>query len=515
MLWLALMACALDRSDTDDTAAPAAVVPAEIAVRFEPEVLDFGEVGVFTPQTRTLLVHNEGNVDVFFSDLSTPEGHGFVVATPSSLSVDPGGMATVNLTWTPSGVGEVSSKLTLAMAASGGDTFTEEVALSGSGHGSLVVTTPRAYDFGEVKVGCDAGLSISVSNAGDEAITVEALELDGQRSFSMKLGDDEDLPWVMEPFSTRDVAVGFSPDDVGQQAAVLSFRSGSQEWSTALEGVGAVDGEATITYTVGELAKAAALWHVADCAMYYYEQPFVSALPTLFETLNDAGASYRMTFLRTTDGIPQSSEDYIDETFTVSDATATATEMIAGGCTMNNDRSFDTLLAGAAIGDSWLNEDDLWEEAKLSLIAINNDNDASTLNSVTGVERAQKLRDDPDLVTFHAIGEHYTGACASSVPFAGYIEAVEATDGIFLNLCDTDWTGHMEKLAAVIMNGSTSIFPLDGTPLASSVSVKIDGITESDGWEYDEGFNAVIFDDDAYPEPGAILEITYMTSSGC
>lgn len=512
---LLLLSCR-SGEDTGESGSPAgSSTPSPVAVSFQPENLDFGDQDVYTTQVRTLLVHNDGEDDLFIRDVSLPSGGGLELGAISNMSLAPDGQVAIDIKWTPASVGNLAAKIEFELASPGGEPKVSKVEAAGAAHGPLVVVSPREYDFGEVKVGCQVGLSFSVSNAGDQAIVIDSLELDGTAAFSLKSGDNADLPWTLEPYSTRQVSVYFSPDTLGDDATVLELRSGDEIWSASLDGVGAVDGEETVSYTVGELAKAVALWHVADCASYAYGTAMDQALPTLFETLNESGASYRMVFLRTSDGVPVGGYDYIDETFSVEAATDAAMEMYAGGCTMNNDASFTTLLNGAKYGADWMDENEFWKKSKISLIGINNDNDTSGGTAATYVEQAKKLRKDSDLVTYHAIGETITGACQASVPFTGFIEAVDLSGGIFLNICDTDWTGHMEKLAAVIMNGSNSIFPLGGTPLTTSIKVKLDGITVSEGWRYDEGLNAVVFDDDAYPPPGTSLDISYLTSEGC
>jgi len=515
VLALLLTACSSPDDTAEETQTSTTGSSTAEDISFVPGQLEFGDQDLFSSQTLQIQLHNTGPEELFIVDAYS-SNESIEVGTPSALVLSNNNPVFINVTWTPSSVGEVAADISFDLSSPGGDTWTSAASVTGSGHGPMVVLSPREYDFGEIKVGCDAGISVSVSNAGDEDIVVEELIVDGTAAIDMKPGDNDDLPWTLTPYSTRQVNVYFTPDKVGDDAAVLEFSSGSETWSAALKGVGAVDGEETVSYTVGELAKAAAFIHVADCAIYAYDQSTLdAAVPTLFETLNDAGASYRIAFLRTSDGEMQGSYDYIDETFSVSQATEAAIEMYQGGCTMNNDATFTTVFNAVEVADDWLNEDELWEESKISLIGINNDNDTSSGNATSNVAHAQGLRDDSDMVKFHAIGENLTGACQGSVPFTGMIEAVEMTEGVFLNICDTDWDGHMEKLAAVIMNGSTSIFALGGTPLNGSIEVSLDGVNISEGWTYDEGLNAIVFYEDSYPDPGATIDISYLTSNGC
>ena len=58
-------------------------------------------------------------------------------------------------------------------------------------------------------------------------------------------------------------------------------------------------------------------------------------------------------------------------------------------------------------------------------------------------------------------------------------------------------------------------YPLTGTPLVSSITVSVDSIKQTVGWEYDSSINAVKFDEDSRPEEGAEVEVYYLKSGSC
>ena len=126
----------------------------------------------------------------------------------------------------------------------------------------------------------------------------------------------------------------------------------------------------------------------------------------------------------------------------------------------------------------------------------------------------QALKDDPDMVTLHAIGGPLPSGCATAEPYTGFYEATVATDGLFLSLCTSDWGGHLTALAEAT-TADLSSFPLTEWPVPDTIEVRVDGVQVHTGWQYSGSDNAVHFDGDDVPDGGAIIEIHYVLSSDC
>ena len=126
----------------------------------------------------------------------------------------------------------------------------------------------------------------------------------------------------------------------------------------------------------------------------------------------------------------------------------------------------------------------------------------------------QSLKSDSDDLVIHAIAGDYPSGCGGNEPGTGWYEASVATGGLFLSICATDWASHLEALA----EGSAadlSSFELTDWPVAETIVVRIDGITTTTGWEYNETDNSVDFDESSIPEGGSTIEIEYALFGDC
>ena len=160
------------------------------------------------------------------------------------------------------------------------------------------------------------------------------------------------------------------------------------------------------------------------------------------------------------------------------------------------------------------------EDAKLALVGISDEVEQSpgySSNSnywQTYVSLFQSLKNNPDDLVIHAIGGDAGTGCGNNDPYTGMIEAANATGGLFLSLCATDWGAHLEALA----EGSAadlSSFPLTDYPVPETIVVKINGLTTTVGWEYNTSINTIDFDTDYIPEGGSTIDVDYAVYGNC
>ena len=134
----------------------------------------------------------------------------------------------------------------------------------------------------------------------------------------------------------------------------------------------------------------------------------------------------------------------------------------------NTERAFTLLEAGLSQAD-WLRDD-----ASLHLVGISDEPEQSSGSYADYIAAFQALKDDPDLVTLHAIGGPLPSGCATADPYTGFYEATVATDGLFLSLCTSDWGGHLTALAEAT-TANLSSFPLTEWPVPDTIEVRVDG----------------------------------------
>ena len=110
---------------------------------------------------------------------------------------------------------------------------------------------------------------------------------------------------------------------------------------------------------------------------------------------------------------------------------------------------------------------------------VSDEPEQSSTSWSTLVSQIQGYKSNPDDVKLSAVAGDYPGGCSTAAPGAGYHQAVSATGGEYLSICDTNWAKHVETLAAATVEGLNE-YPLsDGSPDPDSIVVR--------GWEAVEG----------------------------
>ncbi len=482
--------------------------------------VDFGSTEYGETVSEVIVLQNNGDSDLYFVDFEASGAAGLSITAPSAPVLSRGDVANIVVEWSPTGVGDMSSDVRFVLGPSPNDTEEVVIPVTGSSTGATVVISTQSYDFGDLNVGCSDELTVTVTNTGNDGVLVNSVHIDGNEAITADTGDTE-FPVELAPFQSLGVDVGYSPTHADGDQAYLTVETEAGTVASAIEGRGAVDGEESLIYEVGITQRASVIWHVNEVALPnvswgYYHEPFFAALPHYFETLKASRAHYRIAFTWNTDGSVEGDTPYIDHTMSVEEAMTVANEMMASGSTIgDNDRNFTSLISALEKQQDWLSEDEYWEESKLSLITVQRDVEQSGGNYVTHLANAQAYKDDSENLVFHAIAGPPPSGCGYAEYFSGYYEAVVATDGLFLSVCEEDWDAHMEKLVAASIGGGGDYFPLSGNPLESTIEVYLDGSRSSDGWEYDGDLNSIIFEDESYPLEGTEVRIDYIKATGC
>jgi len=518
LLWLAGCGLGLDLL-VRDTGAPIVEEPPGVSWTVKPEVLAFGETWPGVATTQQLTVKNKGDTSLRLYDLGSDSQEGIEVTLAGAPILAPGESALLNVAWTPMEPGYMSTSLSVSAGPTEEQAEAVLVPVAGTAMGAVVTISSTAYDFGEVGIDCVEEFSLTLTNTGNLAMQVESVGMHGEEGFTIDSPDD--LPWVLGPFQSHEQTVRFTPSDLGPMNGEITFVTDVGEFGTALQGTGVVDEERTLSFDVGEQGRSTFIVDVNLTAIPassedQYSTFFVAALPTFFQTLLDNHVRYRAGFVWNVNGAVDGSYEYIDETFTAAEATDAALLMIAPGARGgDNDANFRTIQNAIVANTDWLFEDSSWAESRLCLFTIQRDTEASGGSWSNWVMQAQATKEDPADIVYHAIAGPVPTGCGSAEAFRDYDQAITATGGLLLSVCATDWIPHMAQVATACTEGATGIFPLEGNPMEESIEVSVDGALMLEGWAFDASLNAVVFEENAYPEFESTVEIYYWMSGGC
>ncbi|HEU4401578.1 MAG TPA: choice-of-anchor D domain-containing protein, partial [Candidatus Polarisedimenticolia bacterium] len=184
-----------------------------------PESIDFGDVPESATETRTLTVKNTGNATLHLLAATFASGSSadFSAGPPASSDVAPGDSTTIALSYTPSSIGAASATLVINST----NAASRSVPLSGTGVAPALSVTPAALDFGDVRVGRQALLQVTLRNTGSAGLTIDSLALAPAGDPAFAIVTPPALPIALAPGGEQVINVGFSPSAAGPVTGAL------------------------------------------------------------------------------------------------------------------------------------------------------------------------------------------------------------------------------------------------------------------------------------------------------
>ena len=125
-----------------------------------------------------------------------------------------------------------------------------------------------------------------------------------------------------------------------------------------------------------------------------------------------------------------------------------------------------------------------------------------------------EIRDLAPTAVLNAIVGDVPDGCATAEPGTGYDRAATLTGGVFLSICDADWSSYFETIAARTGSDLTDTFPLSAWPAPGTLEVRVDADLVK-GWSYDSDSNAVVFEADSLPPASSDIEVSYSLAATC
>jgi cysteine-rich repeat protein len=151
------------------------------------------------------------------------------------------------------------------------------------------------------------------------------------------------------------------------------------------------------------------------------------------------------------------------------------------------------LLATAPDG---CNEGFLRPNALLHIIVVSDEKDQSEASWQTYVDRARDVKNNHDLVRYSAVVNPdevniCMGRFSSESAGVGYVEAVNATGGTVIDICDPAWADHMTVLGQTSVNQNVVLE--QGDPVQVTIEVWLNGnLVPAEDWTYDSATQMVI-----------------------
>ena len=488
--------------------------------------------------TEVVIVSNLGDADLHISDIFLDDDTGpFSFSAISSPLIPQNGTAQFAVTFSPdtAAINEGS----ILIESDDPTRPIVEVPLTGTGIAPIIEVTPNAYDFGTLYVGCEGEQPLTIRNAGTAELIVSTFNFSTASSditFDALEGTNGPLPWSIQPNQEMDVFVQYNPYDEVLDQAFLTITSNDPYTPDVLvtqEGNGDIFGVSQDEFEQPIKGSTDIIFGVdISCSMDEDLEIVQANFGTFVNTLSAMDADYQVTAVSGTSatgpastvGCVNGPNLFIDNSFSATDAITAITTMIDytsyyhGNSTEQAFTLFEEAIDKAL--NNGCNAGLIREDARLALVGISDEEEQSSgYNSnpnywQTYVSLFQSVKNDPNDVIIHAIGGDPVSGCGSNDPYNGMIEAANATGGLFLSICTNDWGTYLEALA----EGSAanlSSFDLTDYPVPETITVKVDGITTTVGWTYNQSTNAVEFDPEYIPEGGSTIEVDYALYGTC
>ncbi len=486
-----------------------------------PAELDFGDLVVGEDAEMLLAVRNIGAAEaLFFAELvDGTDSFTLADACVEHTTLEAISTGECRVRAAPPEAGEHTGTLRLLSNAVEPEII---VPLSVNGIAPEVHAASTSCDLGQVVYPCTSQIELSVSNQGSAPLQVFGIEVVGagdEISASHDWGGGIDIGHDQEAvFSVHYEPVDLAPDVA--TVTVLTNDPVTPEVAFTCTGEARLTDAVTETFTQHPSA-ADFLWVVDNSPdSLALQEKLAAEFPPFLDTLVSHGIDYHLAVVTTETDAFQGPHPVMDPvTVDVDKAFADAVLARTHGTYTEQPLKYGSqaitppLAAPGGENDGFVRED-----ARLRVIFVSDADDDSPDTVTAYVNLFQSLKVDPDWVVAHGVTGQLAGCTGD------WIEAESAqrleqtfslTDGYSGSVCETDWTTMLTELAEV-SSELVDTFGLGEDPdLTTSPTVAVDGVEATIGWTYEAILNAVVFDADHVPSPGATVTVTYIPLFEC
>jgi hypothetical protein len=387
------------------------------------------------------------------------------------------------------------------------------VPLNGEGLAPRIEVDPLFYDYGSPLVGCPEELITSIKNIGTTNLTIDRVTFSGNTDiiFNLSESDYGKPPWTVFP---GEEILSYEVYEADNEVFDISYITVDSNDPTnpvviaSREGDAVRAGTITDSFIQEETEQVDILFVVDNSGSMSSEQTELSTNAiTFITTLEASGAEYNLAVITTDDSSFRGPVLYSGYPDIVNEFEY---QLVAGTSGDATERGLEmAYLSTLSGGDAEPGGIFQRESAVLSIVFVSDEDDFSAQVVSYYVSHFQSLKANPDKVILHAVADdpYDATSCGSGAAYR-YYDAVSATGGIFSSICTSTWAVDLETIAAGSLIPNLD-FPLSEDPIIESIEVWVNGSLITIGWSYDIVENLIIFEEDAAPVAGDVVEIIY------
>jgi hypothetical protein len=492
-----------------------------------PLTIDFGRIDAKNSVTEIVTIQNigEGELHIINVEFDLADSI-YSIGTIGSVLIPPDGVTNFSITFDPITAAQENNRIFID--SDDPDEPTTVVQLLGEGLAPVIDISPAEYDFGQMYIGCDESLPITITNIGNMDLEVSEFSFvtAGDLYFDADVSINGSLPWVLPPNNSVEVWVDYFPLDEFSDTSYLTTLSSDSVSPTNLtmqHGSGIEYGNNKDSFEQPINGSTDILFGLDwSCSMYDDIANVQANFSAFISTLASMDSDYHVAVVVEDSGCILGGDSYIDNNMPESDQQAIFTTMIGTSANQGSNTErifslFESALTSNNRGNGGCNEGFYRDDAKLNLIAVSDEPEQSSNPYTYYTSLFQSLKQDTDDLAMHAIAadnpSNGSSSCGASYN-ARYEDATIDTSGIYLSICATDWGSHLETLAENASQDLSS-FELTGNPVEETIEVAVDGITTVGTWEYNQTDNTIDFELDHVPEGGSTIDVEYTLMGDC
>jgi len=470
----------------------------------DPLELDFGSIAQGSEVMRSVRISNVGHGELVVDAVTIEGSSAFLVDEPDAkLRLDPGSSVIQEVVWSP--VDEIDEG-TMRIASNDPDTPEVAVPLTGRGQFGELVLTPDPLSFDELSIGCTATSSLELRNDGVGPITVQGVSVTGT---GFVLGNTPVWPVTLQPGVSSFVDVTFAPlveDDAlsGTVAADSTDRRGRR--TSALAGASVEPEHIVEEFQQANGSEIDLMFFIdSSCSMSDDAENLAANFTLFLDELLSGGVDYSVMVVTDQDGCHNGE---IITPVTVDPVTVFGDAILGTGGTYSESGLVVTTLALSQTGVGLCNDGFMRVGVPVVTVMVSDEPDQSPGTWLDNVLALQAYA--PDVVVNGVIGQ--IGNVCNATNGSGYHEAIAATGGVDLDICDADWGTYVSQILGTA--DLLSSFALGSYPNPDTLVVTVDGDPAA-GWTYDDATNIIEFDADMLPPEGATIEVSYDEAVTC
>jgi len=477
-----------------------------------PATLDFGHLlSGHETRTRTVTIANGGTADLVIDRLEI-SGDNYTV-DPDGFTVEAGNYYQIEVIYNPITFEHNEGYLDIYLE--GDEQPSEGVWLDGHGDAPVLNVLPPELDFGSPLLGCDTTSEIQIQNDGNVDLIIDDIVLMANipADITIDFGSLPAFPWTLAPTARLAFFANYMPLDEQDDLTTIDIASNDplnpQSIATA-EGSAVLSNEKIQSWIQKSVLMIDIVWIIDNSgSMNFYQGLLGNNMSNFMNIFLSYSPDFQMVFITTDD--PTFVSNIIDSSSR--DPVAEAVDQINSiGVTGSGNEKGILMLSQCLDGGQC--SDIMRRDANFVAIFLSDEPDHSGGSLVNFINIFDSAR--PGLFKPYAIiGDPPSGCTNGGNPWNtqagfGYWDLVQHYSSQWFSICDTDWGSQLEEIAQDI--SIQTVFELDSEdPHVDTLRVWINGQLITEGWEYDEDLNAVVFTYEDAPEAGDSVDVGYST----